>query len=128
MNKLFEAVKNKNVPEVKEILKQCTREILEFRDGKVSIFSSICCCSTTINRSEIILFLACSIRVWILFFFTIFQFAKGVYYFIHQEFYLVRLRRYLKSHNWRRRIGLIRNSAWSQQLAQYCLQAQNLLE
>lgn len=37
--------------------------------------------------------------VYEFFFFTIFQFAKGVYYFIHQEFYLVRLQRYLKSHN-----------------------------
>ena len=42
MNTLLEAVvANKNVPEVEEILKKCTREILEFRDGKVSVGISL---------------------------------------------------------------------------------------
>ena len=88
MNKLFEAVEKKNVAEVEEILKQCTQEILEFRGGMVSIFSSIiCCCSTcfsTTNKSKILLFLACSLHVRIPF--NIFQFAKGVYYFVYLQF------------------------------------------
>ena len=38
MNTLFEAVENKNVPEVVEILKQCSQEILEFKGGRVIYF------------------------------------------------------------------------------------------
>ena len=58
MNKLFEAVDNKEVAVVEEILKQCKHEILEFRGGAVSIFSLICCCcsrSSKINKLEILL-------------------------------------------------------------------------
>ena len=36
-NKLLKAVENKNVPEVEEILKQCTQEILEFAEGEVRV-------------------------------------------------------------------------------------------
>jgi len=38
MSELFEAVVNKNVSEVDEILKKCTQDILEFRGGEVSVF------------------------------------------------------------------------------------------
>ena len=38
MSKLFDAVVNKNVPEVKEILKQCTQDILEYRGREVFFF------------------------------------------------------------------------------------------
>ena len=88
MSKLFEAVENKNVPEVEEILKQCTPELLEYRGGWVIkyfffYFTSLFV-SSTIYKSEILLFLDCVIYVLIPF--TTFQFVKVVYYFVYLWF------------------------------------------
>ena len=74
MNKLFEAVEKKNVAEVEEILKQCTPEILEFRAGGVSIFSSLICCT---NKSKILLFCSWLARYMYAFLSLPFSFAKG---------------------------------------------------
>ena len=44
MSELFEAVVNKNIPEVKEILKKCKQDVLEFRGGEVSVFLQFVFC------------------------------------------------------------------------------------